>query len=170
MAALTVSRLYDLLGAIEKIGLLCYDKIMIEEHGIVVQCKGDIAVIRAERTTACDGCSSKDACVSGKGADMLIDAFNPVGARPGQRVVFTVGSASVMKAGLLLYLAPVLSFILGVVLGQAAAGRIFPEQNADLVSGLFGAAFLVIAFLGIKLYSRFAEKDRAFRPHILRVE
>lgn len=143
---------------------------MIEEHGVVVRCKGDLAVIKAERTTACDGCASKDACISGKGADMLIEAFNAAGAKPGERVVFTVGSGSVLKAGLLLYLVPALCFISGAVLGQVAAGRIFPGQNPDLVSGLLGAAFLAAAFLGIKLYSRFVEKDKSYRPHVLRVE
>lgn len=143
---------------------------MIEEHGVVVRCKGDLAVIMAERTTACDGCASKDACISGKGADMLIEAFNAAGAKPGERVVFTVGSSSVLKAGILLYLVPALCFILGVVLGQTAARRIFPGQNSDLVSGLLGVVFLVIAFLGIKLYSRFVEKDKSYRPHVLRVE
>ena len=149
---------------------------MIEEHGVVVRCKGDLAVIMAERTAACDGCASKDACISGKGAeplqgvDMLIEAFNAVGAKPGERVAFTVASGSILKAGLLLYLVPALSFILGAALGQIAARRIFPGQNPDLVSGLLGAAFLVVAFVGIKLYSRFVEKGKSYRPYVLRVE
>ncbi len=143
---------------------------MTEERGVVIQCKGALAVIRAERTTACDSCASKDVCVSGKGGEMLIEALNTAGAKAGDRVVFTVGSASVLKAGLLLYLVPVLSFIFGAVAGRIAAGKIFPGQNADLVSGLLGAAFLAGAFIAVKLYGRYVEKDDAYRPHVLRVE
>lgn len=157
-------------SAFEKNRLLCYDNNMMEEHGVVVECKGDIAVIRAQWTSACDSCSSRDACISGKGADMLIEALNGAGAKPGERVVFTVGSGSVLKAGLLLYLVPVLCFIAGIMLGQIAAKRIFPGQNPDLVSGLFGAAFIAFAFLGIKLCGRFADKGKSYRPHVLRVE
>ena len=143
---------------------------MTEGHGVVVECKGDIAVIRAQRTTACDSCASKDACIGSEGVDMLIEALNDVGAKPGEHVAFTVGSASVLKAGLLLYLVPALCFIAGIVLGRIAAKKIFPAQNPDLVSGLLGAAFLVCAFLGIKHYGRFAQDDNSCKPHVLRVE
>lgn len=141
----------------------------MEERGVIVECKGSVAVIRAQRTSSCDSCSSKKTCSSGSSSDMLIEAANGIGARAGDHVVFTVGGGSVLKAGVVLYLVPVLFFIGGIVLGQLAGKSVFIGLNPDLVSGVFGVVFLVIAFFGIKLYGKILEKSGAYRPQILRV-
>lgn len=144
----------------------------MEENGVVVQIKDSTALIRAQRSTACDGCASKKSCHGEQtaGAETFIEAENPIGARVGDHVIFSVGAGSVIKAGLLLYLFPIISFITGVVLGQTAAVRIFPKHNPDLVSGVLGAVFLVLAFIGLKVYGFFIDKKTSFRPKILRVE
>lgn len=85
-------------------------------------------------------------------------------------MVFTVSAGSVIKAGMLLYLFPIASFIIGVVLGQTVAVQVFPGQNPDLVSGVLGAVFLALAFAGLKIYSSFIDRKKSFRPQILRVE
>lgn len=141
---------------------------MIEEHGVIIEEKGAAVMIKAERTTSCEGCSSKTLCHS-SGASQLIEADNPVGAKVGDHVVFTVGAGSVLKAGLILYLVPVIAFIIGVVLGQTLAKLLVPGVNPDLASGAFGVFFLIIAFAGIKLYSYRISQNRAYRPHVLRV-
>lgn len=143
----------------------------MEEQGLVIQQKDRTVIIKAQRSTACDGCSSKKSCHSGGGSDTdtFIEAENPIGAKVGDRVVFSIGAASVIKAGLLIYLVPILSFIAGVVLGQIAAKNVFPGQNPDLVAGLLGLAFLILAFIGLKLYNKYLEKNKGFRPQVLRV-
>lgn len=143
----------------------------MEEYGLVIEKKGGgVVVIRAQRTSACDGCASKKSCgTGGEGNEMQIEADNPVGANVGDRVAFTVGAGSVLKAGLVLYLVPILSFIAGVVLGQVVSARVLPEQNPDLVSGALGVLFLAVAFVGLKVYGSMIEKGRSFRPRVLRV-
>lgn len=142
----------------------------MEEHGLVVQIKGKNAVIKTQRTSACDNCSSKKSCgTGGAGSDVLIELENSIGARVSDRVTFSVGSASILKAGLIVYLVPVLSFIAGVVIGQVVSGYI-PDANPDLVSGLLGAAFLVAAFIGLKIYNAFLDRNSSFRAKILRVD
>ncbi|MEK7773752.1 MAG: SoxR reducing system RseC family protein [Deltaproteobacteria bacterium] len=143
----------------------------MEEHGLIIRKKNaGIVVIRAQRTSACDGCASKNTCgTGGAGNEMLIEADNPVGADVGDRVVFTVGAGSVLKAGLMLYLVPVISFIAGVVLGQTVSVRVLPGQNPDLVSGALGVIFLAAAFAGLKVYGSMMEKGKSFRPRVLRV-
>lgn len=144
----------------------------MEEHGIVVQKKERTAVIRAERTTSCDSCASKKSCHSGSGAggEILIEAEDMVGAKVGDRVVFSVSAGSVLKAGVLVYLVPVLSFIAGVVLGQTFISGALPGFNADLVAGATGLVFLVLAFLGLKGYGALSERKGSMRPRVLRVE
>lgn len=143
----------------------------MEEQGIIVKTGVGTALIKTQRSTACDGCASKKSCHGG-GADeteTFIEAENTIGAHVGDRVVFSIGAASVIKAGVLIYLVPILSFIAGVVLGQAASTRLFPEQNPDLAAGLLGLIFLILAFLGLKLYNKYLEKNKTFRPQVLRV-
>ncbi len=141
----------------------------MEEHGIIVECRGTTALVKTRRGTSCDNCSSKKACKPLEQNDMLIEVENTIGAKVGQDVVFTVGAGSVIKAGVLFYLVPVLSFIGGVVIGQSLLTALFPKTNPDLVSGLFGAFLLVVSFIGLKVYNRRISRNNAFRARILRV-
>jgi len=145
----------------------------MEEHGIVVRLIGGGAVIKTRQSSACESCASKKSCSSGQSAsgDAFIEADNPVGAKVGDSVIFTVGAGSILKAGALLYLVPIISFIVGVVIGQSGlVTGLLPGYNPDLLSGLLGAAFLALAFIGLKVYSAFLDKKRSFRPKVLRVE
>lgn len=141
---------------------------MVEEHGVIIKVVGAAVMIKAERTTSCEGCSSKSLCHS-SGTSQLIEADNRVGAKVGDHVVFTVGAGSVLKAGLILYLVPVIAFILGAVLGRTGAKLITTGLNPDLASGVLGVFFLIAAFAGIKLYSARISRNKAYRPQVLRV-
>lgn len=141
----------------------------MEEHGIIVECRGNTALVKTRRGTACDGCKAKKTCKPLEQNDMLIEVENTIGAKVGQDVIFTVGAGSVIKAGVLFYLVPVLSFIAGVVIGQAVLAGLFPRTNPDLVSGLFGAFLLIVSFVGLKLYNRRISRNNDFRARILRV-
>ncbi len=146
------------------------DKIKgMEEHGIIVECRGATALVKTRRGSSCDSCKSKKACKPLEQDDMLIEVENTIGAKVGQDVIFTVGAGSVIKAGVLFYLVPVLSFIAGVVIGQAVLTSLFPRTNPDLVSGLFGAFLLIVSFIGLKLYNRRISRDNSYRARILRV-
>lgn len=143
----------------------------MEEHGIVIRKEGERAIIRAERTGACESCSSKKSCAqTGSETEMLIEADDPVGVKAGDKVVFAVSAGSVLKAGMLLYLFPILSFIAGVVLGQAVLSGMLPGYNPDLVAGVSGLALLALAFIGLKVFSTLSERSRSMRPQVLRVE
>jgi sigma-E factor negative regulatory protein RseC len=141
----------------------------MEEEGVVVKDKAGRVTIKARRSTSCESCASKGTCSAGADTDMLIEADNPVGAGVGDRVVFSVGAASVIKAGLLLYLVPIVSFIFGVVLGQTVAARFWTGWNPDLVSGGLGVVFLVLAYFGLRLYGSYASRHKSFGPRVLRV-
>ena len=146
---------------------------MMEEQGIVIKLTGASALIKTRQSSSCEGCASKKSCSSGQGgsSDALIEADNAIGAKVGDSVIFAVGTGSVLKAGALLYLVPILSFIAGVVIGQSGpVTYLLPGYNPDLLSGVLGAAFLTLAFVGLKVYSAFLDKNRALRPKILRVE
>lgn len=141
----------------------------MEERGIILETKGRTALIKAARTGACENCASKKSCASSNQDEMCIEAVNDIGAKVGDIVVFTVGAVSVMKAGVLLYLVPVISFIVGIVAGKIMADAFIPQANADLVTGIVGVIFLALAFLGLKLYNRKIDKNESMQVRVLRV-
>lgn len=143
---------------------------MIEESGVIVDIKADKAVIKTERGSTCEKCQAKDLCQSiGGGNEMLVEALNPVNAKKGDRVIFNVAAATILKTSLILYLVPLFGFISGVVIGQELAVYVSPELNPDLASGIFGIIFLAIAFFSIRLYGKSAENKEGFMPVIIRI-
>ncbi len=142
---------------------------MVEEQGIVIDIKAEKAIIRAERGSTCDKCQAKDLCQSiGSGNEMLLEADNPINAKKGDRVLFKVTAAMLLKTSLILYLVPLFAFISGVVIGQESA-KYISGLNPDLASGIFGVLFLVISFFSIRLYGKSKENKEGFRPVIIRI-
>ncbi len=135
----------------------------------MIEVKDDTALIRAAKTGACEKCVSKKVCKGITDTEMLIEALNPVGASVGDEVIFTVGASTVLKAGVTMYLLPLLAFIAGVVAGQVAGGSILPGWDADLLSAVLGFAFLVFTYAGLYACSRITERKRSYMPTIIRV-
>ena len=147
---------------------------MIEEQGTIIRINNDIAFISIEKGAECDSCGSKALCKAGGGGaredkSMTVEARNPIGAEVGERVVFTVGAATVLRAGMMLYLVPLLSFIAGVVVGQVLGPELMPDTNLDLVSAVLGFVFVAVSFMGLRIYGKRAETNDTYRPAIVRV-
>ena len=98
-----------------------------------------MAEVAVTRTTACGGnCSSCEACMFQ--SELKAIARNAIGARPGQRVVIESKTSRVFGAAVLVYVMPLLLFLLGYLLAAAlGAGegvRILVSFCALLVSAL----------------------------------
>ncbi len=141
----------------------------MEEEGVIVEISGFTAIIKASRSGSCDSCSAKSSCASISETEMLVEANNSIGAKIGDHVLYSVGAGSIIKAGVMLYLMPILAFIAGVVIGTYAAPHFWPATNPDLITGVFGVLFLALAFTALKLYSRITEKNATHKPQVLRV-
>lgn len=143
----------------------------MEEQGVVVEIKSNnTALIRAKRTSTCESCVSKKSCSTRAGGDeMFVEAENTIGAGKGDHVVFAVSAGTVMRTGLLVYLMPVIFFLIGIVLGDRVAAPMLPNINKDLVCGVLGIVFLIDAFVILKIYNQFMEKRGGImRPKLLR--
>lgn len=76
------------------------------------------AMVAVERGTACGGnCGGCEACVFD--SRLLIQAENPVFAKPGDRVILESGTGGIIGAALLVYMLPVLLFFVGYAVGAA---------------------------------------------------
>ena len=140
----------------------------MEETGVVIDVKGDTVLIRTEKKSACDSCASKDVCHSVSEKDVVLEALNPVGARKGDRVVFTVHTTTLVKAGLLVYLFPLVAFIAGVVVGQLF-GDSLGWADRDILSAFLGFGLMAVVFVVLNLYSRKRERMKEYMPQVVRI-
>jgi positive regulator of sigma E activity len=81
---------------------------------------------------------------------MVVEAANPVRARPGQVVQVTFTPEKSTKALLLLYILPLVALILGAVLGHQLA--LFGAQN--LTSAILSLTFVALTFMGIRYFTQ----------------
>lgn len=96
------------------------------------------------RESACSGdCHKCSGCGAVK-QTVIFRAVNAVDARPGQLVTVTARSAPVLRAAAVVYLVPVLLFVLGYLLGAV-------RWNAGGICG--GAGFLMGIALAV-IYDR----------------
>lgn len=143
---------------------------MIEEQGVVIDIRGNKALVKAEKSPSCENCASREACHITIGTnEVVIEAENSVNAKFGDKVVVTIGSATILKTSLMLYLTPIAGLIIGVILGQIIVKQFAIDLNPDLLSGIFGGIFLIIAFFSIRLYGKLLEKKQGFMPVVARV-
>ena len=126
-------------------------------------------MVKAERSGSCDSCMTKEACESMGGSAMLVEAENPIGASVGDRVAFTVSPSDLLKAGVVLYLVPLIGFIGGVAIGQILARSFFPEADADLLSAAIGFALLLGSYALIRFFTERSESKGPRRPRVARV-
>ncbi|GAB4278317.1 MAG: hypothetical protein Kow0092_34120 [Deferrisomatales bacterium] len=124
---------------------------MIEEQGVVVRAGAGKALVRTERSGACEGCAARGACAHlGGSREAQVWADDPLGVRPGERVVIAVPEGTVLRAGFLVYLLPVAALVAGAVAGNALGPRL--GLTADLGAALCGVAAMAATFLGVRRF------------------
>jgi sigma-E factor negative regulatory protein RseC len=143
---------------------------MIEEYGTVVELKGKYqAVVLCEKSSFCKSCASMEAChVGADNRSMLVDAHNTLGAEVGNRVKVVTSSKSFLQSSFLLYIVPLLALVLGAIIGQTVGERLEGGPDPNLLSAVIGVAFLVGAFLVIKVGSRAIPREN-FMPRIAEI-
>lgn len=91
------------------------------------------------RESACSGdCHKCSGCGAAKEA-ILLDAKNPIGAKPGDLVTVEAETGPVLKAAVVMYMVPMVLFFVGYAIGAAL------WQQGALVGCLFFAASIGLA-------------------------
>jgi len=110
--------------------------ILATEEGIVTKVYSSTAWVKCSKCAACESCSAKGFCDSvggGSEDDLEVEAINVAGARANDRVTISFKTSSLLKVSFLVYMVPVLFFILGVIIGTCwffiSICCIFPCQN-----------------------------------------
>jgi sigma-E factor negative regulatory protein RseC len=128
----------------------------MKEYGRVVDVKGDIAMVKFIRTSACGNCH---ACgMLSTQSEIVVAVPNTLGAQPGDRVAVSIRMKKALGASAIAYVFPLFMLILGAFIGWllSAAWGIF--EGVDVTMALSALVFAVLAFpllrLARPLYSR----------------
>lgn len=142
----------------------------MEEEGRVTAVDGSYALVAAQPSSACEGCSQKGVChVLGGSGDMIIKAANDVRANIGDRVVVAISSKTFLKASALIYLLPVAALITGGIFGRSVAPHLGLNIQAEAVSAIFGLISLVVSFVAVRLLSSKIGESKAGQARIVKV-
>lgn len=117
----------------------------MKTNGIVVGVNGAFATVEAVRTSACDGCHSKNFCLSCNQKKMTVSARNAAGALPGDTVELESPSGTILGYAAAVFLAPIVLALAAYALG----GMLFEGTIAPYLTSLaaFVGAFVVLFFV-----------------------
>lgn len=132
------------------------------QEGVVLEVTGKTAKLKASRHNNCESCG---AC-PGNSA-LVLEAKNPVGALPGQRVEFEIREAGMLKAAFIVFVLPLAAaFIGGISGGMLAANAGYDAQLPEIIGGVlsFGLAVMYIKYVDVSIRS-----DVKMQPVITRI-
>lgn len=136
----------------------------MQPMGKVTEILGAKAKVEMIRHSACSSCR---ACPMGheESSVLILEADNPIHARPGQDVTIEFDPRTSIRAAALTYIWPLIAMFLGyAVLNWIFAARM-PEQ-AEAISAIGSLAFSVAAFLSLRLLEPKLRTNRKFIPVI----
>ena len=110
---------------------------MTQDAIVVKLLPNSMAEVAVTRTTACGGnCGSCESCIFQ--SELKAIAKNSIGARPGQKVVIASSNRTVFSAAILVYIMPILFFLLGY-----AISSLFGASEG--ISVLVSFSFLILS-------------------------
>lgn len=143
---------------------------MLKEEGKVKIIDEKYAFVAAKEGYACLTCPLIGACKAlGVEGEMVIKAINYVGAKVGDKVIVAVGSNMFFKAAALIYLLPVVAFIIGAVIGGSVAPHLDLNVSAEAVSVIFGLVYLIASLFIVKLFIRKIVESDTDRARVIKV-
>ena len=139
--------------------------IELNEYGEIIALKGDQAVIRIKRHSACEKCG---ACEMGSHTDdMFVTVLNHLEGEVGDLAELELPSSQILKASAITYLIPLGALILGVAAGYSLAPGF--GWNPDLTGALTGILLTAASFLGIRAMEPGFKRGHKFSPRMVHI-
>lgn len=144
---------------------------MLETRGIVVDTRGEYAIVEAERQAGCGRCDSAGGCAQDTLGKLFgtprrrFRALNPALARPGEEVTIVIEDGAVLRSAVVMYLVPLALLVAGAIGGALIMGAAGTAN--DLYAGAGGAAGLLAGFLSVRYYGLWRRLDSAYHPVII---
>jgi sigma-E factor negative regulatory protein RseC len=133
-----------------------------QQEGIVIEIQGDMARVKTSRHNDCENCG---AC-PGNSA-IVLEARNPLGAKPGQRVAVEIQEMNMLKAAFIVYVLPLIAAFAGAVTGSWLADWLEYEAVWFQMGG--GLVFFAAAILYIRFFDRSSHSNVQMQPVIIAI-
>ncbi|WP_422444006.1 SoxR reducing system RseC family protein [Thermoanaerobacterium sp. DL9XJH110] len=138
----------------------------MRERAVVVESKGKEAKVSILRSSACDHC--RGCAVGTEKKALQVWVKNPVHAKVGQTVEIELETAALLTATFMVYVVPLIAFLVGVALGYKGAEML--QIRLREVFALFsGLAAMGLGFLAIHFTSKDAEKSKKYTSSIVSI-
>lgn len=136
----------------------------MKQCGVVMSIEADRAKVVMQRHASCGDCN---ACNKGNEAmSMEIEAINSVNAKIGDKVEIDMENQNILAAAFIVYVIPLFTLIVGVVLGNILLERMGVLQYKEIGSALIGFILTFISFLIIKSKEGSIKNNKSFIPVI----
>jgi len=135
---------------------------MVEDIGKVIEIKNRIARVEIPQKTTCSGCLAKGICFPNASGRNIIEAENIPDAKIGDTVKVSVRTGISLKAGILLFILPIVFFVAGFLLVQIFI-------NGELAGFGGGIVFLIGSFFLLKFLNNKISKGAGFKPVIAQI-
>ncbi len=145
----------------------------MKEDAVVLEVmEGGKAVVKilAAAGSGCEGCKAAGSCKTAGDGGRLIEADNPVFARPGQMVELKVESGAFLKASFIIYMVPIIFLFIGAALGSKVGPMIAPNVPIDVWQAGMGISFLVLSIIVLRLIDKKTKTSGGLRPVITRIK
>ena len=134
-----------------------------EEEGIIIEIsENNIAKVKVGRHNECKNCG---ACPGD--SSVIIEAKNPIGAKTGQRISFQLKETNMLMAAFVVYIAPLVAVVIGVLIGQVIAEKLGYSIRGFQIGG--GIITFILSLFNIKKFDKFAHNNDKMQPVITQV-
>jgi len=141
---------------------------MNEEVGTVREVRGEKALVVTDRQSMCGQCTAKGYChMLGGGKEMIAEALNPIGAKPGDTVKIGIPAGTVAKASFVVYMIPAIGLVGGAALGYVTGTSSGVDYNLATLVGC--CAGLGISLIVVRLLSNTLGERPSYRPEIIKI-
>jgi len=119
---------------------------------MIISVEGNIAKVGIEKKQSCIDCPSASFCRPGGDSSNVMEAFNEIGANPGQRVRIEFIKGSIVAGSFFLYMFPVIM----LVVFSGIAQFVTKKEIFSIICGFFGLVLsFMIIWLGDKKIKKF---------------
>ena len=131
----------------------------MRETGIVKSVDGEFCTCATRRKSACgDNCATCKAVCSSR--EHIFTAKNTIGAKIGDTVIIEMPTSSVLKSAFLVYILPLLAFLLGF-------SYFFGAGKSELTSAFWGIIFGGAMWILVSFYGKY--KKAELTPEVVEI-
>ncbi len=123
----------------------------MKETGIVKSVEGDICICMVKRKSACgENCASCKAACSSR--EHTFSAKNLAGAKAGDTVIIEMGTKKVLYSAFLVYILPLVAFILGF-------SYFFETGKTELAAAFWGLVLGAAMWILVSFYGKWRKEE-----------